>query len=173
MFPSPDSEREELGLRFNHFPNAVYDRGSSRTNREEAGEVAKSVMEHARNTPDLTLGVAAFSTAQMQAILDELEILRRQDPSMEDFFASHPYEPFFVKNLENVQGDERDVIFISIGYGRDANGRIIMNFGPLTSQGGYRRLNVLISRARKRCEVFSSITADDIDLGRQPARRRL
>ena len=75
-------------------------------------------------------------------------------------------EPFFVKNLENIQGDERDVIFISVGYARDASGYMAMNFGPLSSQGGERRLNVLISRARERCEVFSSITADDIDLQR-------
>ena len=80
------------------------------------------------------------------------------------FFNAHPEEPFFVKNLENVQGDERDVIFISIGYGRDANGHLTMNFGPLSQKGGERRLNVLITRARRRCEVFTNLNADDIDL---------
>ena len=74
-------------------------------------------------------------------------MLRLQDDSGEEFFATHPEEPFFVKNLENVQGDERDVIFISIGYGRDATGQVSMNFGPLNNQGGERRLNVLITRA--------------------------
>ena len=93
--------------------------------------MAQAVMEHARNHPDLTLGVAAFSVSQMQAIEDQLEILRRADPSCEGFFASHPYEPFFVKNLENVQGDERDVVFISVGYGRTAAGQVPMSFGPL------------------------------------------
>lgn len=75
-----------------------------------------------------------------------------------------PHEPFFVKNLENVQGDERDVIFISIGYGRTVEGYLAMSFGPLNRTGGERRLNVLISRARRRCEVFTSLCADDIDL---------
>ena len=81
-----------------------------------------------------------------------------------------PEEPFFVKNLENVQGDERDVIFISIGYGRSADGRLTMNFGPLNQDGGERRLNVLITRARRRCEVFTNLTADDIDLNRTDRR---
>ena len=75
-------------------------------------------------------------------------------------------EPFFVKNLETIQGDERDVIFMSVGYGRDDSGYMAMNFGPLSGQGGERRLNVLISRAKERMEVFSSINADDIDLER-------
>ena len=75
-------------------------------------------------------------------------------------------EPFFVKNLENIQGDERDIIFISIGYARNKSGYMAMRFGPVGAEGGERRLNVLITRARERCEVFSSITADDIDLER-------
>jgi len=110
--------------------------------------------------------VAAFSHSQAQVIQDQLELLRRQDPSCEDFFSRHPEEPFFVKNLENVQGDERDVIYISIGYGKREDGLFSMNFGPLNNVGGERRLNVLITRARSRCEVFSNITANDIDLNR-------
>ena len=110
--------------------------------------------------------MSAFSVAQMTAIDDQLELLRRQDPSLEAFFSAHPTEPFFVKNLENVQGDERDVVFISIGYGRTAQGRIFMEFGPLGREGGHRRLNVLISRAKRRCEVFTNLCADDIDLGK-------
>ncbi|RME19513.1 MAG: DUF3320 domain-containing protein [Deltaproteobacteria bacterium] len=127
-------------------------------------------MEHARSHPELTLGVAAFGLPQAEAIRQELEVLRHGDPSCEEFFASHDKEPFFVKNLENVQGDERDVIFISIGYGRAADGTVSMNFGPLNQQGGERRLNVLITRARRRCEVFSNLRADDIDLSRTQAR---
>ena len=152
VFPSPDAGREEVGLKYIHLPDTVYDRGSSATNRKEA-EV-----------------VAAFSVGQMRAILDRLELLRRQDPSNESFFNAHPHEPFFVKNLENVQGDERDVIFISVGYGRDANGRVTMNFGPLSSDGGERRLNVLITRARRRCEVFTNLSADDVDTERTTSR---
>lgn len=166
IFPSPDSGREEVGLGFHHLPNTAYDRGRSSTNREEAKAVAKAVMDHARDCPEMTLGVAAFSEAQSRAIQDHLELLRREEPTYEEFFTSHPHEPFFVKNLETVQGDERDVIFISIGYGRDVNGRVDMNFGPLNRDGGQRRLNVLITRAKQRCEVFTNLVADDIDLGR-------
>ena len=167
LFPSPDAAKEEVGLVYHYLPDTVYDRGGSRSNRAEARIVAEQVMEHARSRPDLTLGVSTFSTAQMEAVHNELELLRREDPSCEQtFFNAHPEEPFFVKNLENVQGDERDVIFISIGYGRDANGRVTMTFGPLGKKGGERRLNVLITRARRRCEVFTNLTADDIDLSR-------
>ncbi|MCS6854140.1 MAG: DUF3320 domain-containing protein, partial [Elioraea sp.] len=101
---------------------------------------------------------------------DALEALRRESPETEGFFSAHPHEPFFVKNLENVQGDERDVIFISIGYARGPDGKVAMRFGPLAVEGGERRLNVLITRAKKRCVVFSGLTADDIDLSRSAAR---
>ena len=171
LFPSPDAAREEVGLVFRYLPDTAYDRGRSGSNKKEARIVAEEVMEHARSRPNLTLGVATFSISQMQAIQDQLECLRKEDLSCEKtFFNAHPEEPFFVKNLENVQGDERDVIFISIGYGRDANGHLTMNFGPLNQNGGERRLNVLITRARRRCEVFTNLTADDIDLSRTDAR---
>ena len=165
VFPSPDSSKSDVGLRYHHIADSTYDRGGSRTNRKEAQKVATAVMQHARQSPNLTLGVAAFSSAQMQAIVDELEMLRKQDTSFESFFNAHPEEPFFVKNLENVQGDERDVIFISVGYGRDANGKVTMNFGPVNREGGERRLNVIITRARRRCHVFTNLRADDINLG--------
>ncbi|MGO7273596.1 AAA domain-containing protein, partial [Rhizobium ruizarguesonis] len=80
------------------------------------------------------------------------------------FFHSHPSEPFFIKNLDNVQGDERDVIIISVAYAKYAQGFMGMRFGPLGSECGERRLNVLISRAKRRCEVYASITDEDIDL---------
>lgn len=162
VFPSPDHGKQVSGLRHHYLPDTVYDRARSRTNREEALAVAKAAMDHARANPEMTLGVAAFSTAQRNAIEDALEKLRDVDRSCEEFFADHPHEPFFVKNLENVQGDERDVIFISVGYGRDANGNVTMNFGPLNQEGGERRLNVLITRAKHRCEVFSNLRSQDI-----------
>jgi very-short-patch-repair endonuclease len=111
----------------------------------------------------LTLGVAALSVAQRDAILDQLEILRRQSHDTEEFFLAKSHEPFFVKNLENVQGDERDVIFISIGYARTAEGYWANSFGPVNRAGGERRLNVLFSRARIRCEVFTAISSEDIN----------
>lgn len=170
VFPSPEMKHSGIGLVYHYLPDTAYDRGRSRSNPKEAQRVAEAVMRHAKTDPEQTLGVAAFSISQMQAIIDQLELLRRQDTSCEAFFNSHPEEPFFIKNLENVQGDERDVIFISIGYGRSADGYIAMNFGPLNRDGGERRLNVLITRARYRCELFTNLTADDIDLNRTEAR---
>ena len=170
IFPSPHVSRDELGLRYHYLPQTNYERGKKKAfNRGEAKEVAKAVLKHAAETPDITLGVAAFSMSQMRVIQDEIELLRRENPFHESFFTDHPDEPFFVKNLENVQGDERDVILISIGYGKTEDGYISMNFGPLNREGGERRLNVLITRARKRCEIFTNITAEDIDLHRTQA----
>ncbi|MBO2013029.1 DUF3320 domain-containing protein [Hymenobacter negativus] len=169
IFPSPGGQGH-LGLVYHHLPETHYERGTTRTNPAEAAAVAEAVLHHARTSPTLTLGVVAFSTAQRQAIQDALEIRRWQHPETEAFFSRHAHEPFFIKNLENVQGDERDVIFISIGYGRTKDGYLTMSFGPLNGEGGERRLNVLITRARQRCEVFTNLTADDLDLSRTPAR---
>ncbi|WP_426489669.1 DUF3320 domain-containing protein [Hymenobacter sp. 102] len=169
VFPSPGSGGE-LGLVYHHLPATYYERGTTRTNPLEAQAVAVAVLHHAHTTPKLTLGVVAFSTVQRQAIQDALEALRRQHPETEAFFNRHPHEPFFIKNLENVQGDERDVMLISLGYGRTREGFLAMNFGPLNGEGGERRLNVLITRAKQRCEVFTNLTADDLDLSRTQAR---
>lgn len=167
IFPSPATTRHELGLSLRHMPHAAYARGGGRYNLDEARAVAAEVLEHARHYPQLSLGVGAFSLAQQRAIQDEIERLRRQqtDPACEAFFAAHPEEPFFVKNLETIQGDERDVILLSVGYGRDAQGKVSLNFGPLNREGGWRRLNVLVTRARLRCVVFSSLRADDLKVG--------
>lgn len=166
VVPSPSDAGPATGVRLHHVADGVYERAGSRTNPVEARRVAEHVIRHAETAPHLTLGVGAFSVQQRDAILDELERLRRARPDLEPFFATGSAEPFFVKNLENIQGDERDVILISVGYGRDASGYMAMSFGPLSNEGGERRLNVLITRARTRCEVFSSITDDDIDLNR-------
>ena len=168
VFPSPDAGKEDTGLIFRHHPEAPYQRKGKNT--AEAKTVAKTVMEHARKTPELTLGVAAFSNVQARRIEDEVDILRSKDPSVEEFFAGHPEEPFFVKNLENVQGDERDVILISIGYGKIDNAYLPMNFGPLNRDGGERRLNVLITRAKRRCVVYCNFLGADLDLRRSKAR---
>jgi superfamily I DNA and/or RNA helicase len=148
IVPSPYTSEAGVGLRFHHLPEAVYDRGKTASNPKEARAVALAVIEHAKSTPNQSLGVATFSTQQRRTIVDELELLRRQHPETEGFFSGRPDEPFFVKSLENIQGDERDVILISMGYGRDINGQVKMNFGPVSTEGGERRLNVLISRAK-------------------------
>ncbi len=165
IVPSPYTAEAGMGLRFHHIVGGIFDTGTTRTNMLEAKVVAQAIVAHARDHPELSLGVAAFSTAQRRAIVDQLELLRRVlPPEVEAFFQAHHSEPFFVKNLENVQGDERDVIFISVGYGPTVpGGRVPKRFGPLGSEGGERRLNVLISRAKQRCEVFASMTDEDID----------
>ena len=168
VFPSPDAGKVDTGLLFRHDPGADYQRRG--INTAEAKRIALAVMKHARETPELTLGVAAFSNVQARRIEDEVDILRRRDPSHEEFFAGHPEEPFFVKNLENVQGDERDVILISIGYGKIDGAYLPMNFGPLNRDGGERRLNVLITRARRRCIVHCNFVGADLDLRRSGAR---
>ncbi len=176
VFPSPDARRSGSGLTLRRLSDTVYDRGGSRTNSGEAKAVAQAVLDHARQNLSrpagdrLTLGVVAFSAAQAGAILDQLEDLRADDPSAEPFFTPGGPEPFFVKSLENVQGDERDVIVISVGYGRGAGGQLAMNFGPLNGEGGERRLNVLITRARVRCEVFTNFSSAEIDLNRTRSR---
>lgn len=165
IVPSPYTAEAGMGLRFHHIANGIFDTGTTRTNMIEAKIVAQAIVAHARDHSELSLGVAAFSAAQRRAIVDQLELLRRAlPPEVEAFFQAHHAEPFFVKNLEKVQGDERDVIFISVGYGPTVpGGRVPMRFGPLGTDGGERRLNVLISRAKQRCEVFASMTDEDID----------
>lgn len=162
VFPSPIHTCGELGLVGHYIEKGVYERSGSRKNLIEAEAVARAVMNHARNCGEQSLGVVALSKQQQEAVMDKLEELRRENTEAESFFDTGRLEPFFVKNLENVQGDERDVIFISIGYGKDLQGYFHMNFGPLNREGGWRRLNVLITRARLRCELFHSIRADEI-----------
>jgi hypothetical protein len=176
VFPSPDAGRRDSGLVLRHLPGTTYDRGRTRTNPGEAEAVARAVLAFARAqgarpaSRRQSLGVATFSVAQMDAIVSRLERLRVEAPELDGFFAEDAEEPFFIKNLENVQGDERDVIYISIGYGRTADGSVSLNFGPLNGEGGERRLNVLITRARVRCEVFTNLRPEDLDPGRTRAR---
>jgi very-short-patch-repair endonuclease len=155
-----------LGLHFRFIEDGIYHRGNERTNPIEAGCVADAVIRHAEKYPKKSLGVGTFSVAQRDEILNQIELRRRKLPHLERFFARGDVEPFFVKNLETIQGDQRDVIFISVGFAKDHEGHMSMSFGPLSTEGGERRLNVLISRAKERMEVFSSITADDIVLER-------
>lgn len=166
IFPGPQRDQEGEGLLLRHLPDTVYERGASRTNPREADQVAQAVLEHSRSAPDLTLGVVAFGQPQREAIEQRIEALVRKHADFDAWVRSHREEPFFVKNLENVQGDERDVMLISVGYGRDARGAVSMNLGPLNQAGGERRLNVLITRARRKCLVYTNLRADDLDLKR-------
>jgi len=162
VYPSPAKRSDDIGLTFIHLPDTIYDRGKSQINRAEAKIVAQAVFQHFKQYPARSLGVGTFNIKQQQAILDEVEALRYQYPEMEEFFREDLPEKFFVKNLETIQGDERDVIFLSIGYGKDSNGQLYQNFGPLNQEGGERRLNVIITRARQRCVVYSNFTFRDL-----------
>lgn len=163
VYPSSIDKAEMLGLEIRKI-ESIYDRGKSRANRVEARAVVEAVFEQLRSYPEKSLGVGTFNASQQQAILEELEYQRKMNPELEGYFLQEKYEHFFVKNLETIQGDERDVIFISVGYGFDSERRLTKNFGPLNKDGGERRLNVLISRARERCVVFCNFTADDLYL---------
>ncbi len=167
-FPSPAIEPAvRLG-----YVNGVYDRGSSKTNRIEAGSVVDEVIRRLTDPTqaNLSIGIVTFNSAQQRLIEDLLDEACRRHPEIEPYFSTDVLEPVFVKNLENVQGDERDVILFSVGYGPDKTGRVSMNFGPLNRAGGERRLNVAITRARQEVQVFSSLQPDQIDLGRTQQR---
>ena len=162
-FPNASCAERELGLFFEHCARGVYDRGKSRTNRTEARQVAALVGRLRQRYPNDSLGVVALSQAQQEAIYEAIQELARTDPLYEGLLAANDDpEGFFVKNLETVQGDERDTIILSIGYGRDQTGQLTMHFGPLNKTGGERRLNVAVTRARNRVVIVSSITAADM-----------
>ena len=164
IFPSPFDNTNHLGLKFIHIPNSVYSRGGSAANKIEAEVVVQAAFDHYKEFPDKSLGIGTFNMSQQQTILDEVERQLHSNPEMNEFFAGTRDEHFFVKNLETIQGDERDTIFLSIGYGKDENGKLYRNFGPLNHEGGERRLNVLITRAREKCVVFSNFKASDLNL---------
>ena len=163
-FPSPDDQVSEVS--WVHV-EGYYDKSSTRTNKAEAQAVVEEICRRLRD-PELrksSIGVVTFSQTQQNLIDDLLMDAYRDDPKLEEY-ANEMYEPILIKNLENVQGDERDVIMFSIGYGPDKDGKVSMNFGPLNRDGGWRRLNVAISRSKCKMIVFSVITPDMIDLSR-------
>jgi hypothetical protein len=162
-FPAATAQHDSLGVKLVYVPDGIYDRGGKRDNPREAEKVADLVFEHFKNYPKKTLGVVTFSIAQMNAVEEAIDRRLKEEPEFEQFFKEDRLEGFFVKNLENVQGDERDVIFFSVGYGYDENGKITMNFGPLNKPGGERRLNVAVTRAREKVLLITSIKGSDID----------
>jgi very-short-patch-repair endonuclease len=165
-FPSAGTHAFPIGIEFVLVPNAVYDRSRSRTNRREAERVAELVYQHYKQSPNHSLGVVAFSLPQADAIDAAVEVLRKKDEGFDEWCNTDSPEHFFIKNLENVQGDERDVMFLSVGYGPDEQGQITMNFGPLNHKDGQRRLNVAITRAREHVKLISSFDPSQLDLSR-------
>ncbi len=166
-FPSPDDRISKVTLKL---VEGTYDRGKSRTNIEEAKAVVSAAIAHLENptTRTQSLGIVTFSVPQQNLVEDLLSAAFAEHPELETL-DTQSSEPIFVKNLENVQGDERDVIFFSVGYGADATGYISHNFGPLNQKGGWRRLNVAITRARYAMVIYSTLRYDQIDLKRTQA----
>ena len=163
-FPSPDDLVSKVN--WVHV-EGYYDKGGSKQNRAEAEAVTAEIVRRLSD-PELrkdSIGVVTFNIIQQILIDDMIAEELRKNPELEQA-ANEMYEPILVKNLENVQGDERDVILFSIGYGPDKEGKVSMNFGPVNQDGGWRRLNVAISRARKEMIVYSTIRPEQIDTAR-------
>ena len=157
------------GVSLHFVDGGVYDARAKRTNQKEAEAVVDWIFEEAARPDARSVGVVTFSLAQKNLIEDLVEKRAAENPKLAAFFDESREDPFFVKNLENVQGDERDVILFSVGYAPDSKGDFAMNFGPLNREGGERRLNVAVTRARRQVVVFSSVHAEQIDLSRTKA----
>lgn len=162
-FPSNIDKMKDNGVEYIYVENGFYDRGGKKGNVNEAKEVAELVFKHIKEQPQRSLGVIAFGEVQQLAIESAVQEFRLQNQQYEDFFAEDKENAFFIKNLENVQGDERDTIILSIGYAKDASGNFKMFFGPLSKSGGERRLNVAITRAKYNLKLVGSILPTDID----------
>jgi very-short-patch-repair endonuclease len=166
-FPSISKPNTYEGIMFCHV-NGVY---VDRRNENEADKVIESlanILEKYGLTK--SIGVVTFNSEQQLLIERKINHFRRTHPHYEDFFTNMDNNPFFVKNIETVQGDERDIIIMSIGYGPDGKGKVSMNFGPLNQTNGYRRLNVAVTRAKSCLVLITSIKAADIDLNRTNSR---
>lgn len=169
-FPSPVTEDRAVSF---HHVQGNYAKGGARTNQAEAkalvADIAKRLRSPGFRASKLTIGVVTFNSEQQKLIEDLLDEECRRDPALEPYFAESELEPLFVKNLESVQGDERDIMYFSITFGPDLAGNVSMNFGPMNRTGGERRLNVAITRARHELRVFSTLKAEQMDLSKTQA----
>lgn len=157
-FPSPYEIQSKVSLRK---IDGIYDRGGTRTNLKEAEAIIEEVKKRLLTNLQDSIGIVTFNNAQ-QILIDDLlqkEFVKNREL---ESISKEMYEPIFIKKLENVQGDERDVILFSISFGKDKEGKFYQNFGPIAQKGGWRRLNVAVSRSGKEMVVFSSITYDEI-----------
>ena len=169
LFTFPSVDDRSTKVTFVKIEGA-YDRSRTRSNKKEAQAIVDEVVRRLSD-PELrkrSIGIVSFSKAQ-QTVIEDLLYEKLDNDSDLKLAAEGGEEPIFIKNLENVQGDERDVILFSVGYGPDKDGHVSMNFGPLNNAGGERRLNVAVSRSRYEMMVFSSMTAGQIDLNRTNA----
>ncbi len=167
-FPSPDDITSRVIFKK---VDGVYDRSGTRTNKKEAEAVVEELFSCLKDAEKskLSYGIVTFNITQQTLIEDMIDKRLAAEPSLEKYFTAAE-NPVFVKNIESVQGDERDVIIFSITYGLDKEGKMTVNFGPVNKEGGWRRLNVAVTRACKKIIVFSTITPDAIDLSRTSAK---
>jgi len=169
LFPSPHSKSDNLGIQYTRVNGSFV----NRRNREESIKISQAVREHFINHKDESLGVVAMNSTQQNDIEQVIEELSKEDALFQGLLEKDQkkHETLFIKNLENVQGDERDVIFISMTYGpQTPGGKVFQRFGPINSSVGHRRLNVLFTRSRKRMNIFSSMNASDILVGPSSSR---
>ena len=162
VFPSPYPKSKSLGLRYQYVADGVYE---SQMNQVEARRVVDAAVEHILHRPEDSLGIVTLNIKQRDLVAEMLEERLRTLPEAVDFKERWEAEGMglFIKNLENVQGDERDCIFISTTFGKPKGSNAVrQNFGPISREGGWRRLNVLFTRARKSVAVFSSMRPEDI-----------
>lgn len=173
-FPTPNDQDPRMGLRFVHVLGGQFLRNAKgaqlRTNPVEAAAVVADIRRRLHDPVESkdSIGVVTFN-AQQQALIDSL-LLDSDDEVIREAYSRDGDDRLFVKNLENVQGDERDVILFSLAYSKDDTGKLPMQWGPLNSEGGERRLNVAITRARRQVVVFCSFQPEDIDLSRSSAK---
>ena len=165
-FPNSTIFAKDMGVEYVYVSDGVYEGHGRNCNEKEAQKCVELLKKHILEHPERSLGIIAFSEKQQGVIQREVDNFRIANPKYEFFFENNSDEPFFVKNLENVQGDERDTIIFSICYAKDINGRLYMRFGPLGHQGGERRLNVAITRAKCNVKLVGSLLPEELDLNR-------
>ena len=167
-FPSPVTR--DTAVRYVHVEGGIYERGGAKVNRKEAEAVVAEVVRRLK-TSTKSIGVVTFNGDQQRLIENMLDQARRSDPALEPHFdRNQTREPILVKNIENVQGDERDIIIFSVAVGPDKTGRVTAQISSLNSEGGHRRLNVAVTRARSELLVFATLRPEQIDLGRTSAK---
>lgn len=167
-FPSPVTR--DTAVRYVHVEGGIYERGGAKVNRKEAEAVVAEVVRRLK-TSTKSVGVVTFNGDQQRLIENMLDQARRSDPALEPHFdRNQTREPILVKNIENVQGDERDIIIFSVAVGPDKTGRVTAQISSLNGEGGHRRLNVAVTRARSELLVFATLRPEQIDLGRTSAK---
>ena len=165
-FPSNIGKSPDNGVEYIYVENGIYDKRGRRDNKAEADAAVDLIFASIKKHPERSMGVITFSAAQSEAIDTCLRKKRLADNRFEDYFSEEKDEAFFIKNIETVQGDERDTIIFSIGYAKDNMGKMSMFFGPLSSVGGERRLNVAVTRAKYNMKFVGSLLPDDIQIER-------